>query len=252
MPLHHLPTPRLDFRADASRAFDVLRGGGIAILPMDVGYSLIGGSTAALARIFDTKRRSPSKLNAMLGNADICRDVALLTAEQREIVEAITLDHDLPLGLVAPVRLDHPLLGSLDGEGLSRSTRAGTVCMLLNAGGFHEEICRLSLEHLHPLFGSSANRSLQGTKFRVEDIEKDIADIADIVIDYGLRKYHPYRASSTILDISTLDVLRAGSCFELIADVLKRQFGHEVGMPGRNPPPARRADAAGPETVVHA
>ena len=42
--------------------------GGIAVLPMDVGYSLIGGSAAALKRIFDTKGRTPSKLNAMLGH----------------------------------------------------------------------------------------------------------------------------------------------------------------------------------------
>ena len=30
--------------ADARRAFDILKNGGIGILPMDVGYSLIGGS----------------------------------------------------------------------------------------------------------------------------------------------------------------------------------------------------------------
>ena len=57
----------LNIADDAARAFDILRNGGIAIMPMDVGYSLIGGSPQALRRIFDTKKRAPSKLNAMLG-----------------------------------------------------------------------------------------------------------------------------------------------------------------------------------------
>jgi len=41
-----------DIAGDAQRAFKVLREGGIAILPMDVGYSLIGGSGPALRKIF--------------------------------------------------------------------------------------------------------------------------------------------------------------------------------------------------------
>jgi tRNA A37 threonylcarbamoyladenosine synthetase subunit TsaC/SUA5/YrdC len=217
--------------ADARRAFDVLAAGGIAILPNDVGYSLIGGSAAALKRIFETKQRTSSKLNAMLGNLDIHREVHRLTPDQRRIVEAIVVDHDLPLGLIAAARLDHPLLRKLDAEAIAGSTRAGTVCMLLNAGRFHEAICRLSLAAGHPLFGSSANRSLGGTKFRVEDIEPEITAIADIVIDYGLRKYHLYKASSTLLDIETMTVVRRGSCFELIADVLKRYFQIDLTAP---------------------
>ncbi len=48
----------LDIAGDAARAFTVLEAGGIAILPMDVGYSLTGGSEAALERIFRTKGRT--------------------------------------------------------------------------------------------------------------------------------------------------------------------------------------------------
>lgn len=222
-----MPT-RPDIEADAARAFEVLSGGGAAILPMDVGYSLIGGSTAALKRIFAAKQRAPNKLNAMLGDMAVSREVFRLTPRQQDIVDAICIDQDLPLGLIAPARMDHPLLRRMDEEGIERSTRQGTICMLLNAGRFHAAICRLSLDHAQPLFGSSANRSLQGTKFRVEDIEPDILDVADIVIDHGLRKYHPYKASSTLIDIETLQPVRVGSCYELIADVLMRSFGIEL------------------------
>jgi tRNA A37 threonylcarbamoyladenosine synthetase subunit TsaC/SUA5/YrdC len=87
----------------------------------------------------------------------------------------------------------------------------------------------LSLAAGHPLFGSSANRSLQGTKFRVEDIEPEIKAIADIVIDHGLRKYHPYGASSTLLDVENMTVVRHGACFELIDDTLRRRF--DIALP---------------------
>lgn len=229
----------LDIAADAARAFRVIEAGGIAILPMEVGYSLIGSHEQALRRIFDTKRRAPSKLNAMLGDRVIHQEVHVLDARQRAIVEAITIEHDLPLGLIAPARLDHPILRKLSPAMLARSSSEGTVLMLLNAGPFHRAICALSHRHQLPLFGSSANLSLSGTKFRVEDIEPEVRAIADVVIDYGLRKYHLYKASSTLLDIRTCAVVRHGSCFELIADLLKRQFAIDL------PPPKAEAKRDG-------
>ena len=114
---------------------------------------------------------------------------------------------------------------ALDDEGRRRSTRDGTVCMLLNAGRFHAEISRLSREEGHPLFGSSANRTMQGTKFQVEDIEPEIRGVADFVVDYGLRKYHMYAKSSTLLAFPSMEVVRVGSCYELISDALSRDFG---------------------------
>ncbi len=222
---------RPDIAADAQRAFDVLGAGGIAILPMDVGYSLIGGSEAALEKIFRTKGRAADKLNAMLGDMVLHRELHRVDARGREIVEAITLDHDLPLGAIAPADMDHPILRAMTSGALERSTMTGTILMLMNAGRFHAEICRLSRAHVHPLFGSSANRSLQGTRFRVEDIEPEIAAIADITIDHGLRRYHPYRASSTLLNLETLEVVRFGSCYELIADILRRHFSISLPAP---------------------
>tara|TARA_R110002167_G_scaffold59816_1_gene169489 strand:- start:37 stop:753 length:717 start_codon:yes stop_codon:yes gene_type:complete len=222
---------RPDIVGDAARAFAVLRDGGAAVLPMDVGYSLIGGSEAALRRIFEAKQRGPSKLNAMLGDQVIHEEVHRIDSRGREAVAALCGDYDLPLGAIAPARLDHPLMAALTPGALQASTKDGTVVMLLNAGPFHAEICRLSREAAHPLFGSSANMTLSGTKFRVEDIEPEIAAVADIVIDHGLRKYHLYRASSTLLDLRNMEVVRFGSCYELIADVLKRHFRIDLPSP---------------------
>ena len=48
------------------------------------------------------------------------------------------------------------------------------------------------------------------------------------MIDYGLMKYHPWQSSSTLIHCETLEVVRYGSCFENIADILKRHFRIEL------------------------
>lgn len=223
----------LNVKGDALRAMNIMENAGIAILPNDVGYSLIAARAAALRKIFDTKKRAPSKLNAMLGNDDLHRELHVVSGRGKLIVEAITKDYDLPLGLIAPCQSDHPLLRGLDPDTYERSTKDDTLLMLLNAGPFHREITRLSCERQTLLFGSSANLSMHGTKFRVEDMEPEITGIADVVIDYGLMKYHLWQASSTLLHCETLQVVRFGSCYENIADILKRYF--RVDLPPRPP-----------------
>ena len=220
----------IDLEGDAQRAFAVMEAGGIALLPQSVGYSLIAAHPAPLRRIFDTKRRTPSKLNAMLGNAAIAGELYVLSERAREVLDAITHCYDLPLGAIAPFRREHPIFGLLDNDMMARSTKDGTLLMLLNAGPFHAAITRLSHLRRVALFGSSANVSMTGTKFSSDDIEAEIRAIADVCIDYGLMKYHPYRQSSTLLDLETLEVVRYGSCYEDIRDIVRRHFGKDLGL----------------------
>ena len=224
----------LNIKEDAQQAFTVLQNNGIAIMPMDVGYSLIGGSGESLKKIFATKQRAPAKLNAMLGNDELHRELHAVSPRGRDIYQAICHDYDLPLGLIAPCHSEHPLLRSLDADTYQRSTKDDTLLMLVNAGGFHAEITRLSLANQHLLFGSSANLSLTGTRFRAADIQPEIVAIADVVIDYGLMKYHTYQASSTLLDVETCTVHRFGVCYENIVEILRRHFN--VELPPAPPP----------------
>ena len=214
-----------DVEEDARRAFNTLKAGGIAIVPNDIGYSILGGSGSALRRIYQTKGRAPSKLNAMVGNLEIHRELHVCSQRGRDIVQAITEDYDLPLGCIAPCQMQHPLLQKLDAETLAASTLNNTVVILMNAGRFHAAITQLSFQEGHLLVGSSANRSLSGTKFKVEDIEPEISAIADIIIDHGLQKYHTYNASSTLINVESLEVVRVGSCYENIRYVIERHFG---------------------------
>lgn len=227
---------RLDIKADARRIFEVLQQGGIAIIPNDAGYALMGGSKEAVQRIFQAKRRGSHKRNAMLCSRATQRELHVLDERSQTMIDVLTQDYDLTVGVVAPYRKDHPLIAKLDDELLKASTGHGTVAMLLNAGQLFEEVCRLCREAVLPVFGSSANLTGTGPRFRVEDIQPEILEIADVVVNYGLRRCHVYGRSATILKFGNGEVecLRIGSYYELISDVLARHFGVDLPKdPGR-------------------
>jgi tRNA A37 threonylcarbamoyladenosine synthetase subunit TsaC/SUA5/YrdC len=219
---------RPDVPGDAKTMLDTLEPGGIAIIPGNVGYALGASTPDALRTCFRTKGRAPHKRHALLGSWDLHQEVHVLTPAARAIVETLVLDHGVPLGVIAPFRRDHPVVRRIDDETLAASTVGDTLAMLLNNGPFHEECARLSLEHSFPVLGSSANLTGTGTKFRVEDIQQPIIDIADVVFDYGLRPFHHYRRSSTMIDFSTMQVVRIGSCYDVISDAMRRHFGIDL------------------------
>ena len=214
-----------DFESDARRAFDVVAAGGIAVIPMHVGYAIVGASGDAVRRIFRAKQRKPSKLNAITGSPELHRELHIASEQARAVVDAITVKYDLPLGTIAPARLDHPMLAKIDPEILAQSTHQGTIAMLLGGGPFLDTLGRLSHECNLAILGSSANVSLSGTKFRVADIEPQIIAAADAVFDYGLMRWVAYGQSSTMLDLRDFSVVRKGACFDLISELVQRHFG---------------------------
>lgn len=218
----------LDIPGDAARALATVKAGGVIIMPMDVGYAGVGGCQDALLRLFRAKGRGTHKRNAMLGTLALHDEIHLLDPRGKQMVRALVEDHDLPVAVVSSFRADHPLLRALGDDALAASTDGGTLAMLMNAGNFQGEIARQAAAAGQPLFGSSANLTGTGPRFRVEDIQPEIRAVAQTVIDYGLQKFHTYRRSSTMIDFRTMEVVRIGSCYEVIADVLKRNFGVEL------------------------
>lgn len=224
--------PVLDPRRDAERVFDVLQAGGVAVVPLDVAYAVFGGSGEAIRRIFQAKGRSLAKPNGMMADFALFSELHLVGERERDMVRAVTEDYGLPLSVVAPFRADHPIFAAVDAFTMERSTKIGTLDLLLNAGPLHREICTLSRERLRPVLGSSANRSLTGSKYRLEEVDPEVRAIAAIEIDYGLSRYaNASGISSTIIDLKTFEVHRHGVCFEQIADILKRHFA--IDLPAR-------------------
>ncbi|CAG8901310.1 unnamed protein product [Penicillium egyptiacum] len=221
MSFNKLPSPKEDARA----VFEVLKRGGIAIIPMSVGYGITAIDPDALDRIFCTKRREPHKRHAMVGSYFLHRDIHVLPPKEADMVKLLTVDLNLPLGIVAPYRLDHPILQKLPPKILAQSVVGDTLAMLVNGGALLEELSRLAALEKLPLMGSSANITGKGTKTVVEDIEPEILEVADIVIDYGRQKFHHPRASSTMIDFRKIEVLRFGACYDVVQDALRRFYG---------------------------
>ena len=57
---------------DARRTFDVVSDGGIAIIPLDVAYAILGRTEAAIKRIFAAKQRSYEKPSGLFACLDPC------------------------------------------------------------------------------------------------------------------------------------------------------------------------------------
>ena len=219
---------RLDLAGDAERVMAAVMAGGVALIPGDVGYGVVARSPAALVRIFETKKRTVNKRHGMLGSYEHHREIHRVDARAREIIDTIALDYELPLSIVAPYDPDNRFTRQLDEDTLRGSTVNGTVAVVVNQGAFYGVLGRLAHAAGVTLLGSSANLSGTGIKSKVEDIEPEIIELADVIIDHGLARYHFYRRASTLINFETMQIIRTGACYEIIADILQRRFGIEV------------------------
>ncbi|KAG9771809.1 hypothetical protein ABEF93_007788 [Exophiala dermatitidis] len=228
---------RHDVDADVRRVYEVLKNGGVAIIPGRIGYASIATPGASVKRIFDAKQRGSHKKHAITGSYAMHKLIHRLPPEKEAMVAAITIDNALPLGVVAPYDPDQPLVRNIDSETLKQTAHNGTLGMLIGGGVFHEKLNELAIQGGITFLGSSANLSGKGVKGRVEDIEPEVRGAADIIIDYGLRNYHSFHQSSTIIDFSTdpINVIRIGLFYDVISDILLRQFRLELPKdPGRD------------------
>ena len=214
-----------DMKSDAQRVIDAVEAGGVGIVPLDVAYAITGNSEEAMRRIFTAKQRSFEKPSGMLSNWQLFNDIQICGERERAVVNCIINDHDLPMSTVTPFRANHPLFADVAPFVIKNSSKASTLDMLLNAGELHEELTSQAYARGVPLFGSSANTSLQGSKYRLEDIEAPVLEAADIAIDYGTSKYaNDEGRSSSIIDLRDFKTLRIGVCYERIAEILLQEF----------------------------
>lgn len=216
-------------RGTGREVFETVRAGGTAIFRTDVGYAIVGHGEAAIRRIYDAKARSYSKPCGCFGSLAMYDEVIVAEARARAFVKAVVEEHDLPLSIVAPFRADHPIFRDAAPFVLANATKAGTVDLLMNAGPIHDAIADAALETGIGVFGSSANRSLTGSKYAFADIEQEVRDAVDLPRDDGPTKYsHPQGFGSTIIDLRTFRPFRIGICFDEIAAVAARSIGVEI------------------------
>jgi tRNA A37 threonylcarbamoyladenosine synthetase subunit TsaC/SUA5/YrdC len=210
---------------DAKRVVDTVAAGGVVVFQVDVGYAIVGNHEAAIERIFKAKQRSYDKPCGMFSSWRMFEALSLVGARERDMVDTVVHRYGLPLSIVTPYRVDHAFFKDLTPTARLRSSRAGTIDMLLNAGALHDAIARESFTRGVPVLGSSANQSLSGSKYRLGDVEAPVRAAADLVLDYGPTKYsHPDGMGSTIIELPSGRPLRKGIQYDAICDILARHF----------------------------
>lgn len=220
------PVPPEILKKDIDRLFDVLAAGGFAIVPLDVAYAVVATLPGGIKRIFEIKRRSYEKPSGMFGNWRLSREIHVMDDDRHNMVREMIEQEKLPFSVVAPFRTEHPLFAKVDSFVMANSSKAGTLDMLLNAGQFHEAIAEGSVARGTAVFGSSANVSLTGSKYRFQDVDAPIREAAEVHFDYGQSKYaHKDGLSSTIIDFRDFKVLRVGHCFDRLSGAFAKRFG---------------------------
>lgn len=203
---------------EAERAYGVLRGGGVVLLPTDVGYGLIGCSDQAVAKIYALKGRPRSKACVTVANLTILDDVASLpNPHVRAWLEEI--GRQTPLAVVNDVREGSAMLSPLSPFLLEQATSNGSIATFLNAGRLVMRIGELALAEHRLVLGSSANLASAGNNYTLADVPASIRNGVDLEIDHGPVRYrNPERLATTMLDLRRSTFLRKGINYTMIAE----------------------------------
>lgn len=209
---------------DVERLWMCLEADGAAIVPLDVAYAICAMTTVGVQKIFTAKQRSYDKPSGMLGDVRLSRELHVMEDWKHDLVNALVAEDDIPFSVVAPYRQEHPMFARVEPFVMSSSSKAGTLDMLLNAGVMHDEIAAQAWARQRPVFGSSANTSLTGSKYRYLDIDAAVRDAADIYFDYGTSRYENTEGrSSTIVDFRTFAVVRQGVKYDEVEAAFARR-----------------------------
>lgn len=175
---------KIDDRRLQHVVIDTLRKGGLAILPCDTIYGIVGRAPETDARIRQVKGRGET--NPFL----------MLVASVRQAAKMA----DGPLDRRVTSMWPAPFTVVMKSAG-------GTVAVRLPADPFLRAIIR-SLGA--PVYSTSVNRSGEGPMWQIADIIRSFADDVDLLVDAGDR---PSGLPSTILDITKRPyrILRQGS-----------------------------------------
>ncbi|KAM5528225.1 hypothetical protein FOXYSP1_19494 [Fusarium oxysporum f. sp. phaseoli] len=213
---------------DAQQAYWALQSGGVIIAPTDVGYALMTSTQDGVQRIFAAKGRQQGHNIGIIGTYQQHRQMHILPESKFELTRVLTEDMGMIVGIIAKYNSKnlHPRLAALDNNTLSQVTKGDTISIAVAEGPFLRELGRLCDDDPQGMlmFGTSANVTGQGQRFRIEDVEPAVLACADLVVDYGLQKWHMYDRGGVNFDAEKMQVLRMGAGYEVFRDRILRWF----------------------------
>jgi tRNA A37 threonylcarbamoyladenosine synthetase subunit TsaC/SUA5/YrdC len=195
---------------DARRVYDVLRSGGVALIPTNVSYGLVAMEDDAVRRIYELKGRPSSKPCVTVTDAEIYDDVASpLDPIVRSWLDDIVTQ--TPLAVISRLNANSRLLAALSPYVFSQVTQDGTIATFFSAGELVQRVGELALADGRLVVGSSGNVSGAGNNSTFDAVPASIREGVDLALDWGPVRYaNDQRLSTTILNLLTATFLRQG------------------------------------------
>ena len=116
--------------ADARLAFECMTNGGVSVLPLSVSYAIFAHTAEGVERIYKLKQRPMTKPNGVIGSWDIFREVFNVGKRELDLVRCLTIDHNLPLSVVAPFNPAHDWLKTVKLEDVQTELKEGCDLVL--------------------------------------------------------------------------------------------------------------------------
>jgi tRNA A37 threonylcarbamoyladenosine synthetase subunit TsaC/SUA5/YrdC len=195
---------------ELDEAYAVLRGSGLILIKLDIGYGLIGQSEESIRRMYELKGRSENNPCVVPGNLTVLR--SLCPGVHPAVLDWIGEQAKwTPLSVIDNLYSQSPLWLSLPALVRHYSSRNGSVAVFFNAGEFMDALVVRALRDQKLLAGSSGNLSGKGNSFRPEELAPSLIEGVDLFIDHGVARYeNPQRLATTMIDLRTLQVTRRG------------------------------------------
>lgn len=199
-----------DVTALADRAYDVVRAGGLALVPADIGYGFLGHSGDSMRRMYELKGRPLSNPCIVAANLATLRRVAR-PGDPALLDWVAGIAREQTIAVVVAIDEDAPEIHALHPWARQQAVTAGTVALFLNTGAFVERMIARAEQDGMLLIGSSGNRSGTGNNYRFGDVPADIRAGVDFACDLGpMRHRNDARLATTIVNLTRFTVRRVG------------------------------------------
>ena len=213
--------------ADVTRVADVLRGGGLAVLPTETGYLLASaaGSVPAVLRAFAVKQRDlANPMHVACSSIEMASQVGQLTATAVKLLGRFTPG---PLSVIVEKApgLDNPYVTLKDTIGLRIPDHAGTVQVIAALGS--------------PVTATSLNRSGQESepvdRALLESLDWQDQEVVPVIVDHASIRF---RQPSTLVRVTgpEAEILRVGPVTAgEIGSALEGMAHRHTGIPVPSP-----------------
>jgi len=188
-----------------------------ALDDLSAGGSTNGAAGIQLAYRLATESFIEGGINRVILATD--GDFNVGTTDEGSLIRLIEAERDRALALLDAAGRRYPRMA------LALGDRVTLRWLHRSDNPYRDEIARLARENAYAVVGSSANRSLTGSKFVFSDIEDQVLEAADITVDYGEVPYPtPGGLGSTIVDLISWETIRVGAVYDQICDIVLERF----------------------------